>query len=109
MRAHRGRAALLLLLMAAIASTACGRIEESPSPATPGGLYEFRGTVVSVDAGRGIVEIAHEAIPGLMPAMTMPYEVADPALLVGLSPGDRVRGTMRVDGRGYVITALQKI
>ena len=61
-----------------------------------------------MDAPRLIVEIDHEAIPGFMPAMTMPYEVADAGLLSGIAPGDRVRGTLRVDTRGYVITALAK-
>lgn len=77
-------------------------------PDAPHGVYEFRGTVVAVDHPRGIVEIDHEAIPGVMPAMTMPYEVEDAALLEGLVPGDRVRGTLRVDSRGFVVTALEK-
>ena len=55
------------------------------------------------------MEIDHEAIPGVMPAMTMPYEVADAGLLSGIATGDRVRGTLRVDSRGYVITALAKV
>jgi len=50
----------------------------------------------------------HEAIPGVTPAMTMPYEVEDAALLEGLVPGDRVRDTLRVDSRGFVVTALEK-
>ena len=78
-------------------------------PAVPDGVYEIRGVVVAVDVPRRILEINHEAIPGVMPAMTMPYEVADASLLQGLSAGDRVRGTLRVDSRGYLITALQKV
>ena len=88
----------------------CGGTSE-PDPVTPdvpNGVYEIRGTVVAVDRPRRIVEIDHEAIPGVMPAMAMPYEVEDPALLDGLVTGDRVRGTLRVDSRGLVITALQK-
>ena len=74
----------------------------------PSGTYDIRGSIVSVDRVRNIVEIDHEAIPGVMPAMTMPYEVADPALLQGLSPGDRVQGTLRVDARGFVLIALAR-
>jgi len=83
----------------------------SPAPVesnVPNGVYPIRGMVVSVDIPRRILEINHEAIPGLMPAMTMPYEVADPALLQGLAPGERVHGTLRVDSRGYIIIALAK-
>lgn len=82
---------------------------DPPAPSTRDAVYEIRGTVVAVDIGRRILEINHEAIPGFMPAMTMPYEVADASLLQGLAPGDRVRGTLRVDSRGYIITSLEKV
>jgi Cu/Ag efflux protein CusF len=58
------------------------------------------GTVVSVEVERRILTVAHEDIPGLMDAMTMPLEVEDPALLDGLAPGHRVRLALRrIDGR----------
>ena len=107
MRESLALAALLVALAAG-----CGGGMGDPDPAGPAGVrsgvYEFRGTIVAVDAPRRIVEIDHEAIPGVMPAMTMPYEVADAGLLSGITPGDRVRGTLRVDSRGYVITALAR-
>src|SRR5688572_24931827 len=107
MRASRAALAAVVLMVAA----ACGGGASAPDPVDPrlpSGTYDIRGSIVSVDRPRNIVEINHEAIPGVMPAMTMPYEVADPALLQGIAPGDRVRGTLRVDSRGYVITALAK-
>ena len=53
--------------------------------------------------------IAHDAIPGFMDAMTMPFDVEDPGLLAGLAPGDRVRFTLRgIDGR-YAIRAIQRV
>jgi len=103
------RAVIAALVIAAAAG--CGGGMSSPDPVAPNlpsGTYDIRGSIVSVDRARNIVEINHEAIPGVMPAMTMPYEVAEPSLLVGIAPGDRVRGTLRVDSRGYVITALAK-
>lgn len=78
------------------------------APNAPSGVYPIRGTVVGVDVGRRMLEINQEAIPGVMPAMTMPYEVADAALLQGLAPGDRVHGTLRVDSRGYVLISLER-
>jgi Cu/Ag efflux protein CusF len=107
MRARRAVLAALLVVAAACG----GSGSSSPDPVAsgvPDGVYDIRGSVVSLDRTRNILEIDHEAIPGVMPAMTMPYEVADPALLQGLSIGDRVRGTLRVDRRGYVITALTR-
>jgi protein SCO1/2 len=40
--------------------------------------------------------IAHEAIPGFMPAMTMAFAVADPSVTAALKAGDRVRFRFRV-------------
>src|SRR5688572_10118385 len=104
------RAALAALVLSVAAG--CGGQAGSPDPPAAAAAttnHEIRGTVVAVDVARLLLEIDHEAIPGFMPAMTMPYEVAEAGLLQGLSAGDRVRGTLRVDGRGYVITSLAKV
>jgi protein SCO1/2 len=53
-------------------------------------VHEVRGQVVSVDLKGGQATIAHEDIPGLMPAMTMPFRFEDPAELAKLAPGDRI-------------------
>ena len=90
----------------AIALGCGGTSEPDPVRDLPDGVYEIRGSIVGVDVARRIVEIDHEAIPGLMPAMTMPYEVDAAVVIQGLAPGDRVRGTLRVDSRGYFITTL---
>lgn len=110
MRTDRLLPAVAAAVLVAI-TVACGGQGPSPDPPAVAneGVYEIRGTVVAVDVGRRLLEIDHEAIPGVMAAMIMPYEVADASLLQGLAAGDRVRGTLRVDGRGYVITALQKV
>ena len=104
----------LLLAMAVAALAACSGNGSGPAAPTlpnpasvPAGEYDLRGTLIAVDRGRRIVEINHEAIPGVMPAMTMPYEAAESVLLDGLAAGDRVRGRLRVDARGYVIVSLQ--
>lgn len=49
-----------------------------------------RGEVRQVMVAEQQVVIAHEDIEGLMPAMTMSFDVADPALLRGIAPGQRV-------------------
>lgn len=56
----------------------------------PPGVHEGRGTVEAVLADDGQLVVAHEDIEGLMPAMTMSFDVADPALLEGLEPGQRI-------------------
>ena len=52
--------------------------------------YEVRGTVVRVEAARRSVVIDHEAIPGFVEAMTMPFEVRDSSILDGIGKGGRV-------------------
>ncbi len=104
-----GPAAVALFVL--MVGAGCGG-QAGTNPAggvVPQGSYEIKGTVLSLDAGRRIVEIDHEAIPGVMPAMAMPYEVSDAALLQGLATRDRVRGTLRIDSSAYLIVALQKL
>lgn len=50
--------------------------------------YPLRGKVVSTDAAKGQVTLNHDAVPGFMDAMTMPYKLKDPSLLSELHPGD---------------------
>ncbi len=52
--------------------------------------YKARGVVQSIAKDRSSIEIAHEAIPGFMPAMTMSFEARSPDQLAGLHDKDRV-------------------
>jgi len=71
--------------------------------------YEVRGTVVRVEAARRSVVIDHEAIPGFMEAMTMPFEVRDSSILDGIGKGDRVEFRMLVQGNHAWIASIQKV
>lgn len=51
-------------------------------------VYKLRGRVISVNSATGEVMLAHDAIPGFMEAMTMPYKLKDPGILSELHPGD---------------------
>jgi protein SCO1/2 len=59
-------------------------------------VYHLRGKVVSTDAARGEVTLDHEAIPGLMEAMTMPYKLKDESILSELHPGDVITADVLV-------------
>ena len=52
--------------------------------------YDLKGTVVAIDKPGRKLTVDHEAIPGFMSAMTMPYPVKDEHLLDNLSPGDHI-------------------
>jgi len=66
--------------------------------ATAGELKTFpvRGKIVRVDAATGMIVLDHEAIPGFMDAMTMPYKLKDPGVASELHPGDRITAKMLV-------------
>ena len=51
-------------------------------------IYKLRGKVVSANPATGEVTLAHDAIPGFMDAMTMPYKLKDPNILSDLHPND---------------------
>ena len=52
--------------------------------------FAVRGVVKNVEPEDGRVIIAHEAIPGFMDAMTMPFRVSDPTNLAAIRSGDSV-------------------
>ncbi len=59
-------------------------------------VYKLRGKVVSSDTAHGIVMVDHEAIPGFMDAMTMPYKLKDPSIASELHPGDTITADVLV-------------
>jgi Cu/Ag efflux protein CusF len=70
--------------------------------------WTVRGIVRSVVPKLGAIFLTHEAMPGLMEAMTMGFEAEDPKLLDGLAPGDPVRFTVRKDGERLVLVTIEK-
>ena len=74
-------------------------------PAPPERLIG-RGVVQKVVPADRRVVIAHDDIPGFMRAMTMSFEVKNPALLEKLTPGERVRFTLeKTDQTLYLVEA----
>ena len=59
--------------------------------------YPLTGKVVSVEKADRTATIAHEEVPGYMPAMTMPFKIKNDAELEMLKPGDQVTATLVVD------------
>lgn len=56
--------------------------------------YHVRGVVVSANATTGEVILNADAIPGYMPAMTMPYTLKQPGVATALHPGDTITAVM---------------
>src|SRR5260370_25680838 len=52
--------------------------------------YPIQAEVISTDAARKLITVKHGDIPGLMPAMTMTYQVAEPKQIETLQAGDKI-------------------
>lgn len=61
-------------------------VDTNASPRT----FECRGVLCEVAANRRTAVIRHEEVPGLMPKMTMPFNVRDTNELRGLRIGDEI-------------------
>lgn len=71
--------------------------------------YTARGTVHDVFAERGQVLIEHEDIPGLMPAMTMSFDVADQDVAARLRSGQMIEFELVFDGHSYVVEDFEVV
>ena len=86
-------------LLAFLALTGCHSGQKAPSQQSAAEnfkVYKLRGKVVSTDAAKGEVTLNHEAIPGFMEAMTMPYKLKDASILGELHPGDWITADLLV-------------
>ena len=91
------------------ASAACeGEPADSAESLTES--YETQGEVRRIEADARSITIAHEDVPGYMPAMTMPFAVEDLALLEGIEVGDQVRFTFEPRSGGqHVLMSIDKL
>ncbi|MGA2276514.1 MAG: SCO family protein [Terracidiphilus sp.] len=89
------RRLLAYSLLVLIALTGCHSGQKQNSSQNDK-VYHLRGKVVSTDAAQGEVTLNHEAIPGLMEAMTMPYKLKDASILGELHPGDVITADVLV-------------
>jgi Cu(I)/Ag(I) efflux system protein CusF len=70
--------------------------------------HHASGVVKSVDAGAGVVTLAHDPVKTLnWPAMTMRFQVKDKALLDKLAVGKTVEFDFEQSGKGYVLTSVK--
>jgi len=70
--------------------------------------YPGTGVIMIINRKEGWVEINHEEIKGLMPAMQMEFWLQDRSLVDGISVGDRVDFTIVETRKGEYLTKLKK-
>ncbi len=84
-------------MLAALALAGCHSTPEpDTSAASSFKTYKLRGKVVATTPSTGEVTLDHDAIPGFMDAMTMPYKLKDPNILPELHPGDMITADLLV-------------
>ncbi len=90
-----------LLALAVLTGCRSGPAADQPGAQNAGvKVYHLRGKVINTNAATGEVTVAHEAIPGFMDAMTMPYKLKDPGILSELHPGDEITADLLVPENG---------
>lgn len=70
--------------------------------------YPGKGKVTKINLELGSVELDHEEIKGVMPAMRMEFYVSDKKLLEDLNGGDNVEFTLRYKDGTETITSIKK-
>ena len=69
--------------------------------------YAAHGVVITLLPEDDQLVVAHDDIPGFMPAMTMNFYVADPKLFESLEPGAEIDFVLEVSGSRYKITQIK--
>ncbi len=99
---------LTLFIFISLTFAACQK-PVAKEPAADAKRYPFKGKVVSIDRANKKADIEHEAIPGLMPAMTMPFLIREDWVWENLAPGAEVRAELVVDSSADEPHWLEKI
>jgi protein SCO1/2 len=80
-----------------------------PQPAAGVRTIQVNGRVRAIDAAAKTLTVAHDEIPGYMPAMTMPLQTKNTALLTGLQSGDEIHFELSVTDDDSWISHLERI
>jgi len=79
------------------------------APSVPkDGNYDGKGIVTKINSEGGSIEINHEEMKDLMPAMQMEFFVKDKALLKGLVVGDKVDFVVEYKHPTEIIVSIKK-
>jgi protein SCO1/2 len=105
---RKSRKALILIAFLCLFA-GCRQASTPAASKLPEKTFPVRGKIISTDATH--VTLDHEAVPGFMEAMTMPYKLKDPSIVSELHPGDRITAKIVVqqDAAGFRDPQLDNI
>ena len=97
--AKLGEVAMMAMLLPCLLLMVTGCREQAAKTAGPAitKTFRIRGKIVATDAAGGKITLDHEAVPGFMDAMIMPYKLADPSIMSELHAGDGITADVLVD------------
>ncbi len=90
------RALVTCAFLALLFVSGCHRAHPAGQSASNYKVYRLRGKIISTNPGTGNIIISHDAIPGFMDAMTMPYRVKNANIVADLHPGDVITADLMV-------------
>jgi protein SCO1/2 len=105
----------LVPLFLALFVAGCGRPGQKTQPSqdlaaeSKAVTYAVKGILRSTDLPGGSVTVEHEAIPGYMPAMTMPFEVTNMEEVRSLQAGDGISFKLVVTDQNSWIEEVTRI
>jgi len=99
----------LLIALGLFATIGLSGCQSTPAPekAETPAEQPLTGVVVSVDKSKGLITVKHDAVPGKMEAMTMPFSPADPAALSTVKAGDKISADYSVQANGAVLDNIK--
>lgn len=101
----RSLPALIVLATAVVAPAVVRAAEKSAAPAAAQ-RHPLRGVITAVLPAQSAFMIKHEAIPGVMRAMTMMFKV-DEAALKAFKTGDAITGLMFRQDRYWILEEVK--
>lgn len=102
--------AVFLALPFAIGLSSCKKAEAPAvqAPSTETKSYHGHGEVLGFQADGRVILLKHDKIEGFMDAMTMGFELKDPAAAKVFKKGDRVDFELEVANDSPLITKVTK-
>ena len=73
------------------------------------GSYNSKGRVTKINLKQGSIELDHEDIVGVMPAMLMEFNVRNKSILNGLKVGDNVDFVLEYKHPTETVISIKKI
>jgi Cu/Ag efflux protein CusF len=99
---------IALLLLTSCGGTPYVPPTSGPSAAVQTTTYPAVGVIKGLKPETPSIDIDHEEIKGLMPAMEMEFHVSDKKLLDGLAVGDRIDFSVEHGVGGLRVVAIKK-